>query len=310
MLHRRAIHPVAAKTASTAAAHTKTQIVPSPVASPFIISSLLVGGANLLGFGISVLTGSHLHLDIIGTGVFTVAALSTAGTELRQRVSAGAISLWGLKLAGFLFYRALQTHHDGRLTETLSSTNGALGFWTISAVWAIIVLLPHTIAAVVPVGMRPSNSCASSRLLGVCGLVAFFAGLGIETTADFQKWNFKGDAANAGNVCDVGVWKLSQHPNWFGNILLWTGITLINVPTLLAASGSAFTRAIRLFAGCASPCFMLALFYAQATDTLANTRALADAKYGDNPQYQAYVSGTPLVIPNVDAVTRWLSVAR
>ena len=55
--------------------------------------------------------------------------------------------------------------------------------------------------------------------------------------ADLQKWQFKADPANKGKFCDAGVWKLSQHPNWAGNLLMWTGITIFNAPTLLAAAG-------------------------------------------------------------------------
>ena len=81
----------------------------------------LIGAGNLLGFGISAATGSHLHLDLIGTGIFAVAAFATrgaaAGQATRQLLSAGCVGLWATKLSGFLFYRALQTRHDGQWSE-------------------------------------------------------------------------------------------------------------------------------------------------------------------------------------------------
>lgn len=101
----------------------------------------------------------------------------------------------------------------------------------------------------------------------------------------------------------MGVWQLSQHPNWLGNLLLWSGLTLLNLPTLLG-TGSALARGARLLGAAASPAFLLLLFYAQATDTIAHTAALADARYGHLPAYRRYVATTPLVLPTAESVAR------
>ena len=74
-----------------------------PVAS----SAAIFGAANGLGLGISLATGWHYHLDLIGTGIFAVAAMAVAGQAPLQRASAFAVAGWAVKLAGFLFYRAL-----------------------------------------------------------------------------------------------------------------------------------------------------------------------------------------------------------
>jgi steroid 5-alpha reductase family enzyme len=195
--------------------------------SPLVLSAAVFGGANALGFGISVATGWHYHLDLIGTGAFTAAALVTAGTESRQRLSAGLIGLWSAKLAAFLFYRVLQTHHDARLDQTLSTTKGAAGFWGSSFIWGFVCSLPHTAAAGVPLSARPPLG----RALNVISVAAIVTGLGVETLADAQKWRFKAEPTNHGRFCDTGVWQISQHPNWFGNWLFWTGVLALNAPT-------------------------------------------------------------------------------
>ena len=140
----------------------------------------------------------------------------------------------------------------------------------------------------------------------MAGLGLFALGLLLESSADYQKWAFKHDPANRGKFCDVGVWKASQHANWAGNLLLWTGILLLNAPSLLSA-GSKAARLGRLGGAALSPLFMLALFYAQATDTIAHTAQLADAKYGHDPRYKAYVSSTPLVLPTLSSIARVFS---
>ena len=231
-----------------------------------------------------------------------MAALATMGQgELRQLLSAGSIALWSLKLSGFLLYRVLQTKHDLRLSEILSTNSGAFGFWFISAVWGSLVILQHVLSAGIPVGGRPRFGA----LTDVLGLILFLFGTWLETEADRSKWDFKTDPMNKGKFCDVGVWKSSQHPNWAGNLILWTGIWLLNAQTLCAAPrgrGVAF-----LLAGALSPLFLLALFYGQATDRIAGQMALADARYGADPAYRAWRESTPLVLPNAQSILRAFS---
>ena len=60
---------------------------------PLATSAATIGAANALGFAISVTTGWHYHLDLIGTGVFAVSAYVLRGQEFVQRLSAGAVGL-------------------------------------------------------------------------------------------------------------------------------------------------------------------------------------------------------------------------
>merc|ERR1712004_737988 len=48
----------------------------------------------------------------------------------------------------------------------------------------------------------------------------------IEVVADMQKSVFKSDPANEGQFISSGLWSVSRHPNYFGEILLWFGLYL------------------------------------------------------------------------------------
>ena len=67
-----------AAAAAPAAAGAAASLAGKPT---LLKSAAIFGSANALGFGISAATGSHLHLDLIGTGVFAVAAVATAGAH-------------------------------------------------------------------------------------------------------------------------------------------------------------------------------------------------------------------------------------
>lgn len=277
--------------------------------APFAQSSNILLLSNLVGFLISLATGSHLHLDLIGTGAFSLAAIPSllSSDVLRVRLSAGAVCVWGAKLAGFLFFRALKLSHDTRLDETLATVGGTAGFWIASALWGIVCSLPHALGT--------TSSDPGNPVVLAAGMTLFSLGLVTETLADVQKWSFK--QANPGKFCDVGLWSVSQRPNYFGNLLLWGGILLMNAPSLiqdptlggvggLEGGGGIVARvwgARRAVAAFLSPLFMWWLFSSQANGSVTNAIELAAAKYGDDPNYRKYLETVPKIVPGLFA---WL----
>lgn len=86
----------------------------------------------------------------------------------------------------------------------------------MQAIWVFTVSLPVTIV----------NATERNPSLGAAdyvGWVMWGTGFLMEVFADQQKLNFKKDSANNGRWCDVGVWKYSRHPNYFGEVSLLTG---------------------------------------------------------------------------------------
>jgi len=249
-------------------------------------SAAVFGFANTLGLGVSLATGSHVHLDLIGTGAFIPAAWATQGAGLRSRLSAGVIGLWALRLASFLFYRALQTGHDARLDQTLSTAGGAIGFWAISWLWGVLTCLPHVLGS--GIADRPKLGFSGGAALALCAF-----GLYWEIVADVQKWQFKLDPANKGLFCNVGLWSLSQHPNYFGNLCLWTGIFLLNAPMILRSGR------LKLLLGAMSPLFLAFLFYGQASGKITKSAELFAQRYAGNPAFSDYVRRVPLIVPRL-----------
>ena len=184
--------------------------------NPLWTSAKVFAGCNGLGLGISLAKDTHTHLDLIGTGAFAVAAYATRGATAASRTSSLMVGAWATRLASFLFYRALG-HRDGRLEGTTKTLQGCVGFWFVSFVWGWLTLLPHALGASAPK--------VENKVLRRSGMALFALGLATEVMADFQKFFFK---KNHKGFCDVGLWSVSQHPNWFGNLCLWSGITLYN----------------------------------------------------------------------------------
>lgn len=280
--------------------------------------------SNVIGFLISAATGSHLHLDLIGTGAFALATIPTLLQEnvpLHAQWSSWAVAVWGAKLAGFLFFRATQTGHDKRLEGQLSTAFGAFQFWLVTFVWNVFCSMPYLLG-LCNRGTSGIGGGADAMVLTAGGAL-FALGLGIESIADLQKYLFK--RVNPGKFCNAGLWGISQHPNYLGNLILWFGVLVMNAPWLIESMSAPplFTvvlptdgastiglligslkssvnwlwRCRRLIVAMVSPWLMWQLFSSQASGSMTNSVELANAKYGDDPAYKDYIENIPLIFP-------------
>ena len=112
-------------------------------------------------------------------------------------------------------------------------------------VWAWSVSLPVIFTNAEP--LQPEFGTAAD----VAGIVVFSVALCIQVLADAQKHRFRADKSNALKVCDVGVWRYSRHPNFFGEIMVWWGIFILASP--------AFTYERAGYATIVSPVFTFVL---------------------------------------------------
>ena len=122
-------------------------------------------------------------------------------------------------------------------------------------------------------------------VLAVIGLVLWLVGFGLEATADRQKSRFRADPANRGTFIHTGVWAWSRHPNYFGEITLWVGVALVAVPVL---HGWQWATLI-------SPVFVFLLLTRVSGVPMLEKKA--DAKWGGEPDYEAYKKRTPVLVP-------------
>lgn len=105
--------------------------------------------------------------------------------------------------------------------------------------------------------------------------------------ADYQKSVFKRNSANSDRWIQSGLWSISRHPNYFGEILLWIGIAL-------SAFGGLGHRA-RSSIVFLSPIFVTLLLIFVSGIPLLEQKATK--KYGDNDEYVKYKRTTPVLVP-------------
>jgi steroid 5-alpha reductase family enzyme len=116
--------------------------------------------------------------------------------------------------------------------------NGGPRYWWTSlfTVFLLQAMLMWIIAAPVHVALAPAASGPPAGINAVlfwAGIAIFAAGLAIETVADRQLAAGK-ILMPAGTPFAEGLWNLSRHPNYLGELLLWWGLGL----SAFALSGS------------------------------------------------------------------------
>ena len=224
------------------------------------------------------------YFDLVGSLTYvtvTVFAVQQAiDFGLRQQLIAAAVMIWALRLGPFLFMRIKKAGEDQRFRKIKLSTPRFLLTWTLQGTWVFI-----TAGAALAAIMTP-NTDALGGVFYV-GVILWIIGFLVEVIADNQKSRFKADLANEGRFINTGIWSRAQHPNYFGEIVLWTGVAVMAWPSL---SESALIFLV-------SPLFVALLL--TRISGIPLLRKTAGARWGDDPEYQAYLQETPVLIPRL-----------
>ena len=219
------------------------------------------------------LTGALSYISTI-----TLAAYLHPLLDLRGLIICVLISIWAVRLGSFLFMRIKRAGQDRRFIESKTRFWQFLYIWTMGGAWVFITMAAG-LAAITSMTQRPLG------IFAIAGVFLWLVGFSIEVVADRQKTKFRQLPENADHFISSGLWAYSRHPNYFGEILLWLGITVIALPTLV---GWQYVTLI-------SPIFVALLLI-----KVSGVRLLeADGKdrWGSDPNYQYYVNNTPVLVP-------------
>ncbi|XP_019433698.1 PREDICTED: uncharacterized protein C594.04c-like isoform X3 [Lupinus angustifolius] len=246
------------------------------------LTAIVTIGYQLLFFIITALLKFDKVTDFAGSTNFIIVAILTfllkGSWYFRQIVLTLFVVLWGTRLAFFLLLRILQWGEDRRFDEMRQNLGKLVVFWTFQAVWVWAVSLPVTL-------VNSSDRNPFLQAADIAGWVMWSVGFIIEGTADQQKLHFKQAPENRGKWCNVGLWKYSRHPNYFGELLLWWGIFVASSPVLNGAEWLVIIGPIFL---------TLLLLFISGIPLLEES---ADKKFGNVDGYRIYKQRTSPLIP-------------
>ncbi len=232
-------------------------------------------------------TGRSGWIDAIWTlgvgaigAILAVAALGDVGAGWRQGAVAAAILLWAARLGGHIIVRTLNGPDDPRYAKLIEDwgDKASLRLFAFLQVQAVV---GATLALAVALAAHATSP--HFRIADGLGLVVFVIALAGEAVADAQLARFKADPTRKGQICDVGLWGRSRHPNYFFEWLVWAAFAI-------AASGDA----VGLLAWIAPALMYAVLRYASGVPPLEEhmLRTRGEA-------FRAYQERTPVFFPRV-----------
>ena len=223
------------------------------------------------------LTGGLTYLILVAVSLW--AGSRTTSPSAREWVLSGLVSIWAIRLASFLFLRIHRAGKDQRFDDLKTSPIRFLVPWSLQGLWVFLTLV------VVLVVNLQSTEAPPLGVLDAIGICLWVCGFAIEVIADRQKTAFNRQAQNRNRWIDTGLWSLSRHPNYFGEILLWTGIALAGCSVF---TGTEWWALI-------SPLFVAILLIKISGIPLLDRKSYA--KWGHDPDYLAYRNTTRALLP-------------
>lgn len=178
-------------------------------------------------------------VDIVwGLGFVAVAwavRLRVDGNDARQNLLVLMVSVWGLRLAGYLFWRNHGKGEDYRYRAMRKRWGPRFGLISLATVFCLQGVLMFLVSLGMQLGQV--RTTPDLGVIAGVGVAVWLLGLAFEAVGDAQLARFKRNPANAGQVMDRGLWRYTRHPNYFGDACVWWGIALVAAETALGRWG-------------------------------------------------------------------------
>lgn len=185
--------------------------------------------------------------------------------------------IWSLRLSIYLFVRNHGKPEDWRYQQFRSewapneNVQAYLKVFVFQGLLMFLISLPQML-------FIRDEKIINWGLMEVVGLIIWIQGFMFEILADWQLARFKKDATNKGKVMTKGVWSLSRHPNYYGEVTLWWGfyIMLFNYVPWWTAIGP----------------LLITFFIVNVTGI-----ALLEKRYEGNQEFEKYKGRTSVFFP-------------
>lgn len=150
--------------------------------------------------------------------------LSSGNAAIDAYYFSSMIFIWGIRLTLHIYSRAKGRGEDFRYAEWRKNWGRKAAWIAFYKVFMLQGLLMLFIA--LPVLVYFDKRGDENIILKISGAVIFIIGFLFEAVGDMQLSNFKKNPSNKGRIITSGLWRITRHPNYFGEAVLWWGIAL------------------------------------------------------------------------------------
>ena len=168
------------------------------------------------------LTGSITYTSVFAYCIY----LATLGdVNWGSLIISILVILWAGRLGTFLFTRIAKDGEDKRFRTIKPDIAQFFMTWTLQGMWVSLCSLCAITAITSDTGIIVNG-------IFYIGVMMFIGGFAIEIVADQQKSAFRAIPENRNKFITSGLWGKSRHPNYFGEIMLWTGVAVMSFSSL------------------------------------------------------------------------------
>jgi steroid 5-alpha reductase family enzyme len=141
------------------------------------------------------------------------------GLPARQLLVSILVTIWGLRLSLYLFWRGWGHGEDFRY-QNFRQQYGPARYWWVSffQVFLLQGIMMWLISATL---LGAHFGDAGLNWLDRTAVIVWLIGFFFETIGDWQLVQFKRDPANKGQLLTTGLWRYTRHPNYFGDACVW-----------------------------------------------------------------------------------------
>lgn len=203
----------------------------------------------LITFAIGTARGRHRVVDTAWGLAFAAIALTTLvlshdhGDPVRRWLVTALTVAWGLRLAVHLTARNWGEPEDRRYAAMLDDAKGPRSLYALRMVYLLQAALAWFVS--LPVQFAQYDPSPPGPLLWA-GAALWTVGMVFETVGDAQLQAFRRNRANSGRVLDIGLWRYTRHPNYFGDACVWWGLYLTACGTW-AGAGTVLSAAVMTY---------------------------------------------------------------
>lgn len=253
---------------------------------PDLVAALGVGAliAAIWVIGLWLLSIARRDVSIIDA-VFTLIELSIVGVAgvamgsaptVRKALIFGLLSLWSLRLTGYLGWRKWGEGEDPRYTKLRGWVAEGWPFhrFVLRQVFGLQGVTMYLLSVPLVISLT-ADGPSSLGPAAYAGAAVWAIGFLFESVGDFQLVRFKSNSANAGTVLDSGLWRYTAHPNYFGEVMMAWGLFIAALDVRWAAIG-----------------VLGPIMYTRLVTTITGTPTLEKRLQRTRPDYSAYLQRT------------------
>lgn len=138
------------------------------------------------------------------------------------------VTIWGIRLSYHIGKRNWNKSEDTRYVNLRSKWKGSVALNAFLKVFILQGALLLVVSLPI-IAIASSPTVFNSDAWITVGFATWLIGFTIEVFSDRQLRDFLKHRKSKSQVMDMGLWKYSRHPNYFGEVTLWWGIWIISI---------------------------------------------------------------------------------